>query len=124
MRALSFSETKILKASTYVSKITESQIVFTSQFKSLLLANIPKGKTRLEFFNEILGVACFDKKYVDSCLNRWRRQLKSSGKFEDRRGKTKNRNNMSVEELKAENAYMKEVIAHLKKLHGLAEDDL
>jgi protease II len=31
---------------------------------------------------------------------------------------------MSIEELKAENAYQKELIAHLKKLKGLADDEL
>jgi protease II len=40
------------------------------------------------------------------------------------RGRKKSIKNMTVEELKAENAYQREVIAHLKKLRGLTDSDL
>ena len=66
---------------------------------------------------------CFDKKYVDSCLNRWRTKPSLPKKIETR-GRKKDLQKMSIEELKAENAYQREVIAHLKKIRGLTDSDL
>lgn len=124
MKALTISERKKLESSPYVSKITpKNQIQFTEVFKELILTGPSDGLTRIEFFNQILGVSCFDTHYIDSCLNRWRRQSKMPF-YLDKRGKNKSIHKMSIDELKAENAYQKEVIAHLKKLRGLADDEL
>lgn len=124
MRGLSSSDRRILEASRYVLKITPSQILFTDQFKLLILDGQIAGMTRQESFNRTLGVSCFDKKFVDDCLGRWRRKLRLDGKLAmGKRGRKKDLSNMTVEELKAENAYQKELIAHLKKLKGLADDE-
>jgi hypothetical protein len=121
MRAFSISERKILESSNYVAKITpNNQIQFTDQFKELVLTSSSNGLTREEHFNFLLKVSCFDKKYVDSCLNRWRR----IGSTKVKKGRKKSIHKMTIEELKAENAYQKEVIAHLKKLRGLMDDEL
>ena len=125
MRAFSISERKKLESSPHVLKITEkNQIQFTESFKRLILAGSEEGLTREEFFNSTLGVRCFDKKYVDSCLNRWRKHDNEKDIPKLRRGRKKSIHKMSIDEIKAENAYMKEVIAHLKKLRGLADDEL
>ncbi len=124
MKALSISERKKLVSSPYVAKVTpKNQVQFTEAFKELILAGPTDGFTRVEFFNHLLGVSCFDKHYIDSCLTRWRSQSKMPS-YLDRRGKNKSIHKMSIEELKAENAYQKEVIAHLKKLRGLSDDEL
>jgi hypothetical protein len=125
MKGLSFSELKILKSSPYIVKITDSQIIFTEQFKRLVLDELIEGLTREEMFNKTLGVDCFDKKYVDTCLGRWRRKLRADGDLSSgKRGRKKDLDSMTYEEMKAEIAYQKEVIAHLKKLKGLADGEL
>lgn len=121
MRAFSNSDLKILKSNHFVIKITPKfQIQFSEEFKRLIVSGPPEKQTQAEYFNGLLGVNCFDKKYVDTCLNRWRNSGFKSGK----RGRRKSVHKMTFDEIKAENAYMKEVIAHLKKLRGLADDEL
>jgi hypothetical protein len=124
MRAFSISDRKILESCRYVFKITEkNQIQFTPDFKNLIL----KGSddlTRVEFFNYTLGVSCFGKKYVDSIMNRWRKSAILKEGPKGKRGRKKSIQKMSIEELKAENAYMKEVIVQLKKVRGLTDWDL
>ncbi len=125
MRGLSLSEVQILKSSPYVEKVTDKHVIFTKIFKSLVLEHPVEGMTRQEIFNRLLGVNCFDKKFVDSCLGRWRRKLRSSGDLTpDKKGVKKLSINMTIEEMRAEIAYQKEIISHLKKLKGLGEDDL
>ena len=77
-----------------------------------------------EFFNSTLGVSCFGKKYVDSIMNRWRKSAILKEGPKGKRGRKKSIQKMSIEELKAENAYMKEVIVQLKKVRGLTDWDL
>lgn len=123
MGAFSISDRKILESSPYVTKLTAKHVTYSKAFIDLMLRGSPNGESRCDYFNLTLGVNCFDKKYVDSCLNRWRKnpiQIKSP----ERRGRRKDPRNMTEEELRAENAYMKEVIAHLKKLRGLTDSDL
>ncbi len=125
MKGLSSSDLKILSSSNYVLKITENQIQFTDKFKQLILESSIEGMTRQEAFNKTLGVDCFDKKFVDNCLSRWRRKIQMSGDLKtSKKGRKKDPANMTFEEMKAEIAYQKEVIAHLKKLRGLADDEL
>jgi hypothetical protein len=120
MRAFSLSERRALELSPYVISISpKNSLKFSNDFKKLILNGSDEGLTQVEFFNSLLGVTCFDKKYVDTCLNRWRYEpigLKA------KRGRKKSIHKMSIEELKAENAYQKEVIAHLKKLRGITDD--
>ncbi len=121
MRAFSNSDLKVLKSSRFVIKITPKfQIQFTEEFKQLFVSGPSNGQTQTEYFNDLLGVTCFEKKYVDTCLNRWR----NSGLRPGKRGRSKSIHKMTFDEIKAENAYMKEVIAHLKKIRGLADDEL
>ena len=118
MKGLSISDLKILESSPYVLKITEP-------FKNLMLESSIEGMTRQEAFNKTLGVDCFDKKFVDTCLARWRRKWRADGDLvPGKKGRKKDLNKMTFEEMKAEIAYQKEVIAHLKKLRGLADDEL
>lgn len=125
MRGLSSSDLKILKSSPYVTKITDKHINFTDQFKWLMLETTVEGMTRTEAFNRTLGVSCFDKKFVDTCLGAWRRKLRAEGDLSPgKRGRKKDPDNMTSDEMRAEIAYQKEVIAHLKKLRGLADDEL
>lgn len=125
MKGLSSSDFKILKSSAYVAKITNSQIIFTDQFKLLVLDNLYEGMTRCEMFNHLLGVDCFDKKFVDDRLASWRRKMREDGDITPgKRGRKKDLNSMTIDEMKAEIAYQKEVIAHLKKQKGLADDEL
>lgn len=125
MRGLSLSEIQVLKSSPYVLKFTEKHIIFTEIFKDLVLDNSIEGMTRLEIFNNLLGVECFDKKFVDSCLGRWRRKIRQSGSLApEKRGAKKSTQDMTIDEMKAEIAYQKEIISHLKKLRGLGEDEL
>jgi hypothetical protein len=125
MKGLSSSDLKILKSCKYVIKLTKSQIIFTDYFKHLVLDTLDEDKTRRELFNNLLGVDCFDKKFVDDALARWRRKIREDGHIRPKkRGPKKDLNSMTIEELQAENAYQKEVIAHLKKQKGLADDEL
>jgi hypothetical protein len=125
MKGLSLSDLKILKSSPYVSKITDKQILFTDQFKWLVLESNIEGMTRQEVFNKTLGVSCFDKKFVDTCLGRWRRKIRADGDIKPgKKGRKKATKDMTIEEMRAQIAYQKEVIAHLKKLRGLADDEL
>lgn len=120
MRAFSLSERKTLELSPYVISISpKNSLKFSDDFKQLLLQGSDESLSQAEFFNSLLGVSCFDKKYVDSCMNRWR--YKPIG-IKGKRGRKKSIHKMSIEELKAENAYQKEVIAHLKKLRGITDD--
>lgn len=125
MKGLSLTDIQILKSSPYIEKITDKHVIFTQIFKSLVLEHPIEGMTRQEIFNHLLGVDCFDKDFVDSCLGRWRRKLRNSGNLTpDKKGVKKLSVNMTIEEMKAEIAYQKEIISHLKKLRGLGEDDL
>jgi hypothetical protein len=125
MRGLSNSDLKILSSSPFVLKITDSHIVFTEHFKQLVLESFLEGMTRLETFNSLLGVNCFNKKFVDDRLGSWRRKLRADGDLiPNKRGRRKSIENMGYDEMKAEIAYQKEIIAHLKKLKGLADDEL
>lgn len=125
MKGLSKTDLNILKSSDYVLKITDSQIIFTDHFKRLVLDTFAEGMTRQEMFNYLLGVNCFDKKFVDDSLARWRRKVREDGDVtSSKRGRKKGPDSMTIEEMKAEIAYQKEVIAHLKKLKGLADDEL
>lgn len=120
MRAFSLSERKSLELSHYVTSISpKNSIKFSDDFKKLILKGSNEGLTQVELFNSLLGVTCFDKKYVDTCLNRWR--SKPIG-IKAKPGRKKSIHKMSIEELKAENAYQKEVIAHLKKLRGITDE--
>ena len=123
MRAFSISERKKLESSPYVKKFTEKQIIFNQKFKDLILNGPSDGSTRVQYFNHIFGLNCFDKKYVDSCLNRWKKQIKLKDVTE-RRGRRKNTNKMTIAELEAEVAYLKEVNLQLKKARGLMDWDL
>lgn len=120
MRALSLSERKTLELSPYVFSISaKNSLKFTDDFKKLIVKGSNEGLTQVEFFNSLLEVTCFDKKYVDTCLNRWRYHPIG---LKVKRGRKKSIHKMGIEELQAENAYQKEVIAHLKKLRGITED--
>ena len=121
MRAFSNTERRILESSPHVVKISVKHVTYTEEFISLMLSGTYKDESREDFFNKTLEVSCFDKKYVDSCLGRWRIALPRAS---ETRGRKKSIKNMSVEELKAENAYQREVIAHLKKIRGLTDSDL
>lgn len=123
MRALSSLERKKLESSPFVEKLTAKSIIFTQSFKDLVLEGSSNEMTREEHFNFLLGVKCFDKKYVDSCLNRFRKQVL----FKDvpkRRGRRKSPQKMTIQELEAEVAYLKEVNLQLKKARGLTDWDL
>lgn len=90
MKGLSNLDIKILKSSPYVINITEKHIIFTEQFKWLLVDTTVEGMTRQEAFNKTLGVNCFDKKFVDNCLGRWRRKLRAKGDLaSEKRGRKK-----------------------------------
>jgi hypothetical protein len=120
MRAFSISERKTLELCPYVLSISpKNSLKFCDAFKELILKGSEEGLTQVEFFNLSLGVTCFDKKYVDTCLNRWRNNPTG---IKSRSGRKKSIHKMSIEELKAENAYQKEVIAHLKKLRGITDE--
>lgn len=123
MGAFSLSDRKILESCPYVTKLTEKHVVYSKKFIDLMLRGARNGESRVLYFNRTLGVNCFDKKYVDSCLNRWKKKPFISSTPE-RRGRKKDIFKMSEAELRAENAYMKEVIAQLKKLRGLTDSDL
>lgn len=125
MKDLSSSDLKILKSSKFVLKLTKSQIIFSDYFKRLVLDALSDDMTQRDFFNHLLGVDCFDKKFVDDTLARWRRKIREDGHLQSKkRGPKKDINSMTIEELQAENAYQREVIAHLKKQKGLADDEL
>lgn len=121
MRAFSNTERKILESSPYVVKISAKHVTYTEEFISLMLSDSNRDESRSDFFNKTLGVSCFDRKYVDSCIGRWKFAMPRKS---ETRGRKKSIKNMTVEELKAENAYQREVIAHLKKLRGLTDSDL
>lgn len=124
MGPLSKSDRKILESSVFVKKITAKHVTYTQDFIEIMLKGpSQKGMTKVEFFNHTLGVHCFDPTYVDSTLGRWRKTPILSNQKESR-GRKKNIQKMSLEELKAENAYQREVIAQLKKIHGLTDSDL
>lgn len=124
MKGLSSQDLKILNSSPYVQKITQKQIFFTDHFKRIALDSQIEGMTRQDTFNQLLGVNCFDKDFVDNCLARWRRKLRFDGNLTvGKRGRKKSSAKMSIDEMKAEIAYQKEVIAHLKKLKGLVDDE-
>ena len=118
MRAFTKSDRQILTTSLYVEKFTDKTIVFTAEFRELILQG-SSNFTQVEHFNTLLGIDCFDKKYVDSCLYRWRKQV-----VPGKRGRPKSTSKMTIEELEAVVAYQKEVIKQLKKAHGLSDDEL
>lgn len=123
MRAFSKSDRKILESSPYLEKFNLKTIVFTQEFRNLVLKGTNNNLTRVEHFNHLLGVSCFDKKYVDSCLNRWRKQQKFKSVPKQKRGRKKDTRNMTIEELRAQVALQKEMLAELKKIHGLTDED-
>lgn len=122
MRAFSSSDRKKLESSPYIEKFNPKTIVYTKEFRNLVLQGCSE-MTREEHFNVLLGVRCFDKKYVDSCLNRWRKQLKFRSVPKQKRGRKKDPKNMTIEELRAQVALQKEMLTELKKIHGLTDED-
>jgi hypothetical protein len=122
MRAFSLSDRKKLESSSFIEKFNSKTIVFTQEFRNLVLKGSSE-MTREEHFNSLLGVRCFDKKYIDSCLNRWRKQLKFRSVPKQKRGRQKDSKNMTIEELRALVALQKEMLTELKKIHGLTDED-
>lgn len=123
MRDLSLSQRKKLEKHPYVSKITEKSISYTAEFKKLMLVGSKSGLSQTQYFNELLGVDFFEKKYVDSALNRFRKDEKFKTVPKFKQGRRKDRNKMTIEELRAENALQREMLAELKKIHGLTDED-
>lgn len=123
MRGLSLSQRNKLSDHPFVSKITEKSISFTEEFKKLMLSKSQAGLTQEQYFNNLLGVKFFTKKYVDTCLNRWRKEVKFKSVPKFKPGRRKDRNKMTIEELRAENALQREMLAELKKIHGLTDED-
>ena len=114
---------KILLESGYVEGFTEKDFIkFKETFKDLVLKQSSEGVPRLEIF-KVLGVDIFTRNYINSCISQWRRSSreKSSGKIKKKKGRRKSLEQMTVDELRAENALQKQEIEYLKKLRGLTK---
>lgn len=112
---------KILLDSGYVEGFNDrDHIKFTNEFKELVLKQSAEGVPRKEIF-KILGVDIFNRNYVNACISGWRRAAKeqNAGKVPKSRGRKKSLEQMTVDELRAENALQKQEIEYLKKLRGL-----
>lgn len=128
MLELTSQQKKILLNSPYVQKITlKNHVSFTTEFKKIVVKQIAGGKLRKRVFFDLLGVD-LPSKYIDTTVKRWRSSIQKDGTFPDGRGsgggRKKLTQNMTVKEMEAEIAYQKEVIKQLKKIHGLADDEL
>lgn len=86
-----YQKRRLLK-SKHVEKITENHIVFTSEFKKLVVEAAFKGMTADEFFNkEGVKTNYFKPGYASSCLKRWKKKYIEEGEkalATDARGKS------------------------------------
>jgi hypothetical protein len=128
MLELTSQQKNVLLNSPYVKKITsKNHVAFTDEFKKLVVKQIASGKLRKKVFLDLLEID-LPSKYIDTTVKRWRSKIQNTGSFKDGRGSGRGRKkltrNMTVEEMEAEIAYQKEVIKQLKKIHGLADDEL
>ena len=70
-----------LSKSKHIEKITENHVVFTSEFKQLVVEASFKGMTPDEFFTqEGIKINYFKPGYANSCLKRWKKKYLEDGR--------------------------------------------
>ena len=86
-----YQKRRLLK-NKHVEKITENHVVFTCEFKTLVVEAAFKGILPDEFFKqEGIKTNYFKPGYASSCLKRWKKKYIEEGKkalAQDSRGKS------------------------------------
>ena len=128
---LSDYQKRMLLKNKHVEKITESHVVFTSEFKRLAVEATFKGQPIEDFFiQEGIKLNYFKSEYAKNCLKRWRKRYLEEGREaleKDDRGKgatgRPSTKGMTYEEL-AEIVRIQQLqIDYAKKLHAQRKKD-
>jgi len=131
MHNLTLDQQKELSQNPNIEKITENQIVYTSNFKIRAIEEYLKGKSPNAIFNENgIPSSWFITKYCNSCLKRWKKKYFEQGKesfMQEARGqgshgrpKKLDPNKLTYEELLLVVEVQHDVIEKLKKRKALA----
>jgi hypothetical protein len=123
-----------LKGNRWIERITESQIVYTYEFKVLAIEEFLRGVSAEEIFRSAeIPLNFLKPNYARDCLKRWLVQYRKHGLESlkvDKRGTTKgptmgrprkHDRNLTYEELKVIVEIQSEVIEALKKKKALAK---
>ena len=131
MKELSDADRKTLLASKHVSKITDSQVIFTAGFKIKAVEMYLEGKSPSKIFQELgIDPFYFLPDYPKKSISRWRKVYLEEGKQglkEEKRGKSatgrprKTYDPDDLDSMKARLAYLEAENDFLKKLHALAD---
>lgn len=128
MGKFSNEDRKRLLSSPYVEKVTTSQVVFTSKFKTLAIKKHFEGFSPSEIFNSLgIDSSLFLPDFPKKSIARWKViffEEGVEGLEKERRGKgsTGRPKKQQFASLEEEVAYLREENDFLKKLRALAEE--
>ena len=132
MQYLSDYQRKKLLENPNVNRITDKHILYTSKFKVKAVELHSKGQSANDIFSDAgLSPKLFIKKYCQSCIKRWKKKYNEEGKESLKvsmtgtkstgKPKSKNTDDLTIEELRAIVEIQEEVITMLKKTRTLAK---
>lgn len=128
------SERELLLLNKYVSKVTDTNIAYTSEFKLLAVKEYRSGKSPQQIFKDAgFDLSAFEGEYAKKTIYRWSKILDEDGakglKVEKRgkssTGRPKRKYDPSdLESVLKRLAYLEVENDLLKKLHALEEESL
>lgn len=126
MALLSDSDRKDLEVNPNVSKVTKSNVTYTSKFKIKAVKLQIKGKAPRQIFMEAgINIDPFQDDYPKKCIQRWRKIFEAQGEAglkQERRGKSGGGGRpkkLKFKNLEAEVAYLRAELELVKKLRAL-----
>lgn len=125
MAKFTIEQIEFLKSLDIVTKVSESHVDFTTDFKTLAVTKWSQGVSQQFFFTEYGLYSVLGERRISSAMKRWRKQInrpegfaRSSGS-----GRPKAKTFHSAEEenryLKQQIEYQKQEIEFLKKMKAL-----
>jgi transposase len=127
-------ERELLLRNKFVSKITDTNIAYTSEFKVLAVKEYRSGKSPQQIFKDSgFDLTFFDKEYAKKAIYRWCKIIDKDGSkgFKvEKRGKSatgrpkKNYDPKDLESVLKRLAYLEVENDLLKKLRALEEESL
>ncbi len=128
------SERELLLLNKYVSKVTDTNIAYTSEFKVLAVKGYRSGKSPQQIFKDSgFNLTFFDKEYAKKTIYRWSKVLDEEGvkgfKVEKRGKSSTGRPKRKYDPTDLDSvlkrlAYLEVENDLLKKLHALEEESL
>ena len=128
MGKLSESDKKTLLSNSYVKKLTDSHVVFTTKFKTLALQKYFEGNSPANIFTDLgINTSLFLPEFPKKSIARWKKIFLEEGVEgleDEKRGKSSSGrpSQSKFKSLEEEVAYLREENDFLKKLMALAEE--